>query len=68
MGSLDPAGWSARRIHGVMFGVVRAEICMVSLHTILTWVFVVALDLALSTWPACSTCTIQLLDELRVRE
>lgn len=62
MSSLGPAGRSARRIRCVMLGVVRAEICMVSFHTVLTRVLVVTLDLALSTWPACSTCTIQLLE------
>jgi hypothetical protein len=35
---------------------------VVSFHTVLTRMLVITLDLALSTWPAGSTCTIQRLE------
>jgi hypothetical protein len=48
------SGNGPRRLGSVLFGIVGAKVRMISLHAILTWLLIVALDLALATWPACS--------------
>jgi hypothetical protein len=51
---LDAADGRGSFLGRVLLGVVGAESGVVSLYAVLTWLFVVALHLALSTWPARS--------------
>ena len=47
-----------RWLFRMLFGIVRAEICMISLDAVLTWLLVVTLDLPLSAWPTGSPYSI----------